>query len=498
MQVPGCLLDEFSEHPTWWPRSQSARCGLAEVKEFKEADGFVGRENELHEMAERVCEQCEQCAHECDIFVVPVPNGETGSSSRMNPLVNAVCALLQTSGRTVTVAEVTRDVALDVPAKYRAAGSPDDDAIQAQQEAETMTLVTQPPPSAVVVVVDDFSATGITFAAVRHLLADVGVADTRISYVALHCVPRSELAPVVASEPSETAVVRRRLFRGPSSPQPKEQDEAMVDAAPSTSRTASADSTLAQHCLQRMYGKDFDRSGCTRSVFEGTVQAGCNVEETLSEFQKYYVRGDIINDINNTNMCNRSVFQHNGAGKDLRELDPGGALWKMCKDKAGLYLIQARAVTVPTGFATIELSKELLGALNKTGFTLESCVGDCGARDGGKSLSKSLWARLKQYVYDATTRQNKGKRICQAAKILLGVGFEVEWDMVPVMSFDLGAVTEETCTAFECILDCITHSGPTPGNLGQAMQAERGRVGGASPVFLKKPFPLVDVSLIES
>ena len=139
MQVPGCLLDEFSEHPTWWPRSQSARCGLAEVKEFKEADGFVGRENELHEMAERVCEQCEQCAHECDIFIVPVPNGETGSSSRMNPLVNAVCALLQTSGRTVTVAEVTRDVALNVPAKYRAAGSPDDDAIRAQQEAETMT-----------------------------------------------------------------------------------------------------------------------------------------------------------------------------------------------------------------------------------------------------------------------------------------------------------------------------------------------------------------------
>jgi hypothetical protein len=160
-------------------------------------------------------------------------------------------------------------------------------------------------------------------------------------------------------------------------------------------------------------------------------------------------------------------------------------LWKMCKDKAGLYLVQARAKTVPTNFATIELSKELLGALNKTGFTLESCVGDCGARDGGKSLSKTLSARLEQYKYEAKTGKNKGKRICQAANTLLGVGFEVEWDMVPVMSFDLGAVTEETCTAFECILDCITHSGPTPGNLGQAMQAERGRVGGASPVFLK-------------
>jgi hypothetical protein len=431
----------------------------------------VGRENELQAMAKLVCEQCEQCAHGRNINLVPVPNGETGSSSRMKPLVNAVCALLQASGRKVTVAEVTRDVALVTPAKRRAAGSPDEDAIQAQQEAKTMTLETQLPPSAVVVVVDDFSVTGITFAAVRHLLVAADVADTDISYVALHCAPRAELAPAVASEPSETVV----------SPQFKAQDEEMVDAAPSTSLPASA--LIARHCLQRMYRKDFYRSGCTRSVFEGTVQAGCNVEETLIEFQKCYVRGDIVGDMNNTNMCNRNVFQHNGDGQDLRELDPGGALWKVYKDKPGMYLIQARAKKVPTGFATIEPSEELLGALLKTGFTLESCVGACGARDGGKSNSASLAARRNKYVYDATTRQNKGKRICQAAKILLDVGFEVEWVMVPVMSFELGAVTEETCTAFECILDCITHSGPTPGNLCSAMQSERGRVGGASPVF---------------
>jgi len=168
-------------------------------------------------------------------------------------------------------------------------------------------------------------------------------------------------------------------------------------------------------------------------------------------------------------------FQNNGAGHALH----GQHLYQAHKRSRGIYLLQLFVKEVPSVLPA-EGVDELDLALKKLGLPQSSELEpQCrGKRDVGKTRTAHFEERLRKYHLETERRRaGGGKRMCEdAAQVMeLWPGVVIDYEMLPLCVIPKNCYDDEDAVVLmEVLGDAITHSGPTPGNSGSAVQAMRG------------------------
>jgi hypothetical protein len=229
---------------------------------------------------------------------------------------------------------------------------------------------------------------------------------------------------------------------------------------------------------RRTVGKRPGRAGRTRVVLLEKL-TGTGAKEKGRDLAKQtvaYLNGRKFNDETLQLLRNPDVYQNNGTGSDKeRDVRRVPKLGKMSQHGSGfgVYVMQLRVNKVPKGSPP----KNTSAFLKK--LDLEPRQGSVGQREVGKTLS-SFGKRHKQYT---ARKGGEGGNEAASNKAISRhlVAAEVSWpgikiavDMFPAWVGTGAQRDDTTVTIMECLMDCDTHSGPTPGNSGSAVQAARG------------------------
>ena len=70
---------------------------------------------------------------------------------------------------------------------------------------------------------------------------------------------------------------------------------------------------------------------------------------------------------------------------------------------------------------------------------------------------------------------------------------EMEGRVAAALRIGADGVKEAIYTVMECLWDCVSHSGPSPGNSGPAVQAARGMFGVVCILVLRLCFVVLEL-----
>jgi hypothetical protein len=227
--------------------------------------------------------------------------------------------------------------------------------------------------------------------------------------------------------------------------------------------------TVLGYIEQRCIGLDGVRSGRTRQVLVGNLLSLQKKNIDLLAIANIFISGLLL-DLRQLPQGARdeTVFHNN----NVIEGDFVESLYEDHQNHRGIYDIQIY-IEQPGSRA---LNQEEEAKLSKLGFCLPAQRGDNGVRDTGKTR-QSFRHRLRQYYTQCENQ--RGKFMCSEAGILqLGCeGLKFGYFMIPVW-IPMNAISEQDeeqiYTVMECLWDCVSHSGPNPGNDGPDVQRYRG------------------------
>jgi len=237
--------------------------------------------------------------------------------------------------------------------------------------------------------------------------------------------------------------------------------------------SSSADEFMMAAIYRRTTGSKPGRAGRTRDVLQAHLAQlnGEDHEAILAKCVAQFLNGMPFDVERLPTGCRDPDAYQNAA-----TLTDDDGIYEKNKSERGIYDMQVVVTDVPSAAPSVK-AMNLLKAL---GLPASPTVGCRGKRDIGKTRDKF---ESRKTFYTATKKgggSSSNKKTSQnlVAAMEAWPGLTIDVVLVPVWVANEKKYDNEESffTVMECLADCLTHAGPTPGNAGPVVQSYRGVV----------------------